>query len=98
MDSMYSHDFDRIVNAASSLQRPARVALAGADVENILLGLFDAQEAGFAEPVLIGNYQKIMDKLKALGLENRSFDLQPARQYSDQRFPAAHRQQIQPPA
>lgn len=77
MDSMYSHDFDKIVNAASSLQRPARVALAGADVENILLGLFDAQEAGFAEPILIGNYQRIMDKLKALGLENRSFDLQP---------------------
>ena len=51
MDNMYSHDFDRIVNAASALQRPARVALAGADVENILLGLFDAQEAGFAEPI-----------------------------------------------
>ena len=69
MDNMYSHDFDKLVNAASSLQRPARVALAGADVENILLGLFDAQEAGFAEPILIGNYQRIMDKLKALGLE-----------------------------
>lgn len=77
MNEHYFHDFDVIVDKAKNLGKPARVVLAGADAENMLLGLFDAQESGFAEPILVGNHKKIMDKLKALGLENRSFDLQP---------------------
>ena len=48
-----------IVERAQKVKKPMRVAIAGADAENILLGAFDAQEAGFAEPVLIGNYKKI---------------------------------------
>ena len=32
---------------------PRRVVLAGSDGENMLKGLFAAQEAGFAQPVLV---------------------------------------------
>ena len=66
-----------IVEKAQKVKKPMRVAIAGADAENILLGAFDAQEAGFAEPVLIGNYKKIHEMLEKLGLENREFDFQP---------------------
>ncbi|MBR0175790.1 MAG: hypothetical protein IJQ22_09870, partial [Bacteroidales bacterium] len=37
----------------------SRVAVAGADNENILQGVFEAQETGFAEPILIGSFRKI---------------------------------------
>ncbi len=77
MNEQYAHDFDIIVDKAKALDKPARVVIAGADAENMLLGVFDAQESGFAEPILVGNQKKIMDKLRLLGLENRSFDLQP---------------------
>lgn len=77
MDETYAHELDIVVDKAKALQKPARVVIAGADAENMLLGLFDAQESGFAEPILVGNYKKITEKLKALGLDKRSFDLQP---------------------
>lgn len=77
MNEQYSHDFDVIVDKAKGLEKPARVVIAGADAENMLLGVFDAQESGFAEPILVGNHKRIMDKLRLLGLEDRSFDLQP---------------------
>ena len=77
MNEHYSHDFDVIVDKAKAMEKPARVVIAGADAENMLLGVFDAQESGFAEPILVGNHKRIMDKLRLLGLENRSFDLQP---------------------
>ena len=77
MDETYARDLNIVVDKAKALHKPARVVIAGADVENMLLGLFDAQESGFAEPILVGNYKRISDKLKQLGLENRSFDLQP---------------------
>ncbi len=77
MNEQYFSDFDVIVDKAKKLEKPARVVIAGADAENMLLGVFDAQESGFAEPILVGNHKRIMDKLRFLGLENRSFDLQP---------------------
>ena len=69
--------FGKIIEEARTLKRPIRVAVAGADAENILQGVFDAQEAGFVEPVLIGNYKKITAILEQLGLQDREFDLQP---------------------
>ena len=48
--------------------KPMRIAIAGADAENILQGAFWAQEEGFAEPILIGNYKKISQTLEKLGL------------------------------
>ena len=50
----YAKEFDRVVEKAKSAGKPMRVAIAGADAENILLGAFAAQEDGFVEPVLVG--------------------------------------------
>ena len=73
----YAKDFNRIIKRAMSLQRPMRVAVAAADVENILLGLFDAEAAGFVEPILIGSYKKIKAMLEKLGLQDRHYELEP---------------------
>ncbi len=77
MSETYANDFDVIVQRARSINQPIRVAIAGADVENVLQGAFDAQADGFVEPVLIGNYQKIKDLIDKLGYKDRKFDLQP---------------------
>ena len=56
---------------------PLRIAIAGADNENILRGALMAQEEGFAEPILIGSYRKINQTLEKIGMTDRKFDLQP---------------------
>ena len=73
----YAKEFDRVVEKAKAAQRPMRVAIAGADAENILLGAFAAQDDGFVEPILVGREKKIRDILKRLNLEDRSYQLQP---------------------
>lgn len=75
MSEVYAKEFDTIVAKAKAAGKPMRVAVAGADVENILQGLFDAQQDGFVEPILIGREKKILAMLKALGLEDRPFEL-----------------------
>ena len=75
MNEVFAKEFNGILEKAKTLKKPMRVALAGADVENILQGVFDAQEAGFVEPVLIGNYKKIHDMLERLGLEENRYIL-----------------------
>ena len=77
MSEVYAKEFDGIVARAKAVRKPMRVALAGADAENMLRGIFDAQADGFAEPILIGNEEKIHALLKKLDLEGRPFDLQP---------------------
>ena len=76
MNEKYAKEFDGIVAKAKASKKPMRVAVAGADAENMLRGIFDAQEAGFVEPVLVGNEEKISALLKKLGLEGRSYRLQ----------------------
>ena len=76
MNESYAKEFDGIVAKAKASKKPMRVAVAGADAENMLRGIFDAQEAGFVEPVLVGNEEKISALLKKLGLEGRSYRLQ----------------------
>ena len=76
MNENYAKEFDGIVEKAKASKKPMRVAVAGADAENMLRGIFDAQEAGFVEPVLIGNEQRISALLKKLGLAERSYRLQ----------------------
>ena len=73
----YAEEFKGIVSKAKAAQKPMRVAIAGADVENILLGAFAAQEEGFVEPILVGREKKIREMLKRLGLEDRPYQLQP---------------------
>ena len=77
MNESFTKEFSSIIDKAKALKKPMRVALAGADVENILQGVFDAQADGFVEPVLIGNYKKIHEMLDRLGLADKSFDMQP---------------------
>ena len=77
MSEAYAKNFDGVVAKAKAIEKPMRVALAGADAENILQGLFDAQEDGFVEPILIGNGEKITALLDKLGLRERNYDLQP---------------------
>ena len=76
MSEVFATDFDVIVERAKALDKPIRVVIAGADVENILLGAFEAQAAGFVYPILVGNQKKIWDMLDRLGLKDRDFDLQ----------------------
>ncbi len=77
MNEQFLHDFDHIVDQAKAISRPVRVVIAGADVENILLGAFDAQESGFVFPILVGNEQKIKTMLDKLELTDRDYELHP---------------------
>ena len=77
MSETFAKEFDRVVEKARAAKKPMRVAVAGADAENMLKGIFDAQADGFVEPVLVGNGEKITALLKKLGLEDR-----PHRQYA----------------
>ena len=75
MSVTYAKEFDGIVAKAKATNKPMRVAVAGADVENILRGVFEAQKDGFVEPVLVGSEERIRELLKKLGLEDRPYEL-----------------------
>lgn len=64
-------NFDQIVERAKQSFRKQRVVIAGADSENILLGAFEAQDAGFATPILVGEAAKIEPMLERLGLKDK---------------------------
>ena len=68
-------NFDQIVENAKHVFRKERVVIAGADCENILLGAFEAQDAGFATPVLVGERNKIEPMLERLGLKDKEYRL-----------------------
>ena len=68
-------NFDQIVERAKQSFRPQRVVIAGADSENILLGAFQAQDAGFATPILVGEAAKIEPMLERLGLKDKPYRL-----------------------
>ena len=70
-------NFDQIVEQAKSVQKPKTVVIAGADAENILLGAFMAQEAGFVFPVLVGEEEKVVPMLERLGMKDRPYRLVP---------------------
>ena len=73
MDHIYEKEFDFVISRAKSLDRPARVVLAGADCENILKGVFEAEAQGFVRPILVGNEDRIMAMLKKLDLADRNY-------------------------
>ena len=75
MSETYAKEFDGIVAKAKATNRPMRVVVAGADVENILRGVFDAQKDGFVEPILVGSEDRIRPLLKELGLQDRPYEL-----------------------
>ena len=77
MSETYAQELQTIVEKAKASKTPMRVAVAAADAENILKGVFDAQADGFVEPILVGNYKKIHTMLETLGLADRKYDIQP---------------------
>ena len=68
-------NFEPIVERAKQTSEPKRVVIAGADSENILLGAFEAQDAGFVTPVLVGEESKIVPMLERLGLKDKPYRL-----------------------
>ena len=72
---MALNNFDQIVERAKKSFRKQRVVIAGADSENILRGAFEAQDAGFATPVLVGEAAKIEPMLERLGLKDKPYRL-----------------------
>ena len=72
---MEMKNFDQIVERAKRSFRKMRVVIAGADAENVLLGTFEAQDAGFATPVLVGEAEKIEPMLERLGLKDKTYRL-----------------------
>ena len=77
MDRKYFEAFSSIIEKAKTIEKPMRVAIAGADAENIVKGAFEAEADGFVEPILIGNYEKIKALIAKLGYEDRKYDIQP---------------------
>lgn len=71
MNESFMTGFDRIVERAKKVEKPMRVAIAAADAENIVRGAFLAQDAGFVEPFLIGNGNKIRAVLENIGQADR---------------------------
>ena len=77
MSEVYAKEFESIVDKAKACRKPMRVAVAGADAENILRGVFDAQADGFVEPILIGNPEKIQAVVDRIGMTDRDYDRHP---------------------
>ena len=71
MNETFLTGFEGIVERAKKVEKPMRVAVAAADAENIVRGAFRAQDAGFVEPILIGNEHKIRAVLEAIGEAER---------------------------
>ncbi|MFZ7113514.1 MAG: phosphate acyltransferase [Desulfatiglandales bacterium] len=74
---MYKTNFDFIVEKAEAVEKPIRVAIAGANAENILLAAFEAADKGFVKPILVGDADKITKMLKDLNLYNKDYSLKP---------------------
>mgnify|MGYP002536850334 CR=1 FL=1 len=72
---MALRSFDTVIERAKNAGVKNRVVIAGADAENVLLGAFEAQEAGFATPVLVGESDKVLPMLERLGLQDRPYRL-----------------------
>ena len=68
-------NFDQIVERAKQSFRKQRVVIAGADSENILLGAFEAQDAGFAALTLVGEPDKVEPMLERLGLKDKPYHM-----------------------
>ncbi|MBR5260718.1 MAG: hypothetical protein IKV47_00965 [Oscillospiraceae bacterium] len=72
---IFEKEFDFVIQRAKSLARPARVAIAGADLENILTGVFEAESHGICTPILVGNEDRIRALLNAQNLQDRSYEI-----------------------
>ena len=72
---MELQNFEGILERVPKLQRPLRVILAGSDGENMLRGVFAAQERGIVQPVLVGARARTIPVLERFGLENEPYTM-----------------------
>ena len=72
---MELQNFDQILERVPKMSRPMRVILAGSDGENMLKGIFAAQEKGLVQPVLVGDRARTMTVLERLGLDKAPYTL-----------------------
>lgn len=77
MNEVFEKQFGFILEKAMSLKNPIRVAVAGADVENILQGTFEAAKKGFVFPVLVGNEEKIKAMIEQFHYTDCDYQLCP---------------------
>ena len=68
-------NFEDLMALVPKLDQPLRVVLAGSDGENMLKGLFEAQNLGIAQPVLVGDRARTVTKLEELGLEREPYTM-----------------------
>ena len=67
---IYEKEFDFVIQRAKSLDRPARMVVAGADCENIMKAVFEAEAQGFCQPILVGFKERIIPMLKEYWFDN----------------------------
>ena len=72
---MELENYEGILERVPKMSRPMRVILAGSDGENMLRGLFAAQEKGIAQPVLVGDRARTMTVLERFGLEREPYTM-----------------------
>ncbi|MBO5656647.1 MAG: hypothetical protein J6R94_00495 [Agathobacter sp.] len=71
----FEKEFEAIIEKAKTVKTPVRVVVAGADSENILQAIFEAESEGFVHPILVGVEDKILDMLDKFGLRNRNYEI-----------------------
>ena len=72
---MELQNFDKILERVPKMSRPMRVILAGSDGENMLKGIFAAQEKGLVQPVLVGDRARTITVLEQFGLEREPYTM-----------------------
>lgn len=73
--NVFEKEFDFILEKAKKLSKPMRVVVAGADAEQLLQAVFEAEAQGFAFPVLVGNEERIHKMIQELKLEDRKYTI-----------------------
>ncbi|MBE6989215.1 MAG: hypothetical protein E7426_00520 [Ruminococcaceae bacterium] len=68
-------NFDELLALAPHPERPLRLVLAGADNDEMLKGVFRAQETGLIDPILVSKKGRVPERLEALGLTDRPHTL-----------------------
>ena len=71
----YEKEFDFVIQRAKSLGHRARAVIAGAELENMMHAVFEAEAEGIIHPILVGSEKKILALLEQCGYLDRSYDI-----------------------
>ena len=77
----YEKEFDFVIQRAKSLNRRVRAVIAGAELENMMHAVFEAESEGIIHPILVGSERKIVDLLDRLGYRDRNYDIAAVNDY-----------------